>query len=117
MDYACEIRRQAEAAPRAALPAIASALWKAFGEGHVSEVEAEALAGLIEARQLSGTERSAEQVENRTGAPRSRVGARPRTDGPRWPAVAVGRPLGGFLLASLQFTRKRSVMGLAGQAA
>ena len=80
MDYAYEIRRQAEAAPRAALPAVASALWKAFGEGHLSEAEAEALSGLIEARQLSETERSAEQVKNRTGSPRSRAGTRPRTD-------------------------------------
>ena len=80
MDYAYEIRRQAEAAPRAALPAVASALWKAFGEGHLSEAEAEALSGLIEARQLSGAERSVEQVENRTGAPRKAVGSRPRTD-------------------------------------
>ena len=53
MNYAYEIRRQAEAAPRAALPAVASALWKAFGEGHLSEAEAEALSGLIEARQGS----------------------------------------------------------------
>ncbi|TXM63977.1 helix-turn-helix domain-containing protein [Methylobacterium sp. WL120] len=80
MNYAYEIRRQVEAAPRAALPAVASALWKAFGEGHLSEAEAEALSGLIEARQLSGIERSAEQVENRTGSPRSRAGTRPRTD-------------------------------------
>ncbi|TXN76570.1 helix-turn-helix domain-containing protein [Methylobacterium sp. WL8] len=80
MNYAYEIRQQAEAAPRAALPAVASALWKAFGEGHLSEAEAETLSGLIEARQLSGTERSAEQVENRAGAPRSRTGSRPRTD-------------------------------------
>ncbi|WP_187274979.1 MULTISPECIES: helix-turn-helix domain-containing protein [unclassified Methylobacterium] len=80
MDYAYEIRRQAEAAPRAALPAVASALWKAFGEGHLSEAEAEALSGLIEARQLSGTERSVEKGENRTGPPRSRTGSRPRSD-------------------------------------
>ena len=80
MSYAYEIRRKAEAAPRAALPAVASALWKAFGEGHLSEAEAEALSGLIEARQLLGTERSAEQAENRPGASRSRAGTRPRTD-------------------------------------
>ena len=76
MDYAYEIRRQAEAAPRAALPAIASALWKAFGEGHLSEVEAEALAGLIEARQANvGT-----HAPKLTGSPRSRAGSRPRSD-------------------------------------
>ena len=100
MNYAYEIRQQAEAAPRAALPAVASALWKAFGEGHLSEAEAEALSGLIEARQSSrarGANLSADQVlispspgtsnvgisgiaSGLTGAPRSRVGSRPRTD-------------------------------------
>ena len=77
MDYAYEIRRQAEAAPRAALPAVASALWKAFGEGNLSEAEAEALSGLIEARQAdAGT-----HAPKITGSPRSRAGSRPRTDG------------------------------------
>ena len=100
MNYAYEIRRQAEAAPRAALPAVASALWKAFGEGHLSEAEAEALSGLIEARQGSrarGANLSADQIlispnpgtsnagisgiaSGLTGAPRSRTGSRPRTD-------------------------------------
>ncbi|MCJ2037479.1 helix-turn-helix domain-containing protein [Methylobacterium sp. J-059] len=76
MDYAYEIRRQAEAAPRAALPAVASALWKAFGEGHLSEAEAEALSGLIEARQADvGT-----HAPKLTGSPRTGVGSRPRTD-------------------------------------
>jgi hypothetical protein len=94
MNYAYEIRRQAEAAPRAALPAVASALWKAFGEGHLSETEAEALSELIEARQSSphrGANLPAGQgmgeiaipsdaTPTRTGAPRSRTGSRPRTD-------------------------------------
>ena len=94
MNYAYEIRRQAEAAPRAALPAVASALWKAFGEGHLSEAKAEALSGLIEARQLSETGRRNGQSPNprgtslidgtdapeRSGIPRSRAGSRPRTD-------------------------------------
>ena len=71
MDYAYEIRRQAEAAPRTALPAVASALWKAFGEGHLSEAEAEALSGLIEARAL---------VPAPVARPRKAVGSRPRTD-------------------------------------
>ncbi|TXM92855.1 helix-turn-helix domain-containing protein [Methylobacterium sp. WL116] len=66
-----EIRRQAEAAPRAALPAVASALWKAFGEGHLSEAEAEALSGLIEARSISASP---------VAKPRRAVGTRPRTD-------------------------------------
>ncbi|MCJ2113285.1 helix-turn-helix domain-containing protein [Methylobacterium sp. E-025] len=73
-----EIRRQAEAAPRAALPAVASALWKAFGEGHLSEAEAEALSGLIEARKLP--ELPADLSDRSTGSPRSRAGSRPRTD-------------------------------------
>ena len=76
MNYAYEIRRQAEAAPHAALPAVASALWKAFGEGHLSEVEAEALSGLIEARQAeTGT-----HAPKRTGSLRTGAGSRPRTD-------------------------------------
>ena len=76
MDYAYEIRRQAEAAPRVALPAVASALWKAFGEGHLSEAEAEALSGLIETRQAdTGT-----HAPKRTQAPRTGAGSRPRTD-------------------------------------
>ncbi|MCJ2075642.1 helix-turn-helix domain-containing protein [Methylobacterium sp. E-016] len=79
MNYAYEIRRQVEEGPRAALPAVASAMWKAFGEGHLSEAEAEVLSGLIEARQLSDAERSAEQAENRAGAIRSRTGSRART--------------------------------------
>ena len=76
MSYAYEIRRQAEAAPRAALPAVASALWKAFGEGHLSEAEAEALSGLIEARQAEAGTHALKPL----GAPRSRTGTRPRTD-------------------------------------
>ncbi|TXN06998.1 helix-turn-helix domain-containing protein [Methylobacterium sp. WL103] len=71
MDYAYEIRRQTEAAPRAALPAVASAMWKAFGEGHLSEAEAEALSGLIEARSIAPAP---------VARPRKAVGSRPRTD-------------------------------------
>ena len=62
--FADEIRRQAEAAPRAALPAIASAMWRAFAEGHVTEAEAEALSALIEARQAPAPRR----VENAGGS-------------------------------------------------
>ncbi|MCJ2005977.1 helix-turn-helix domain-containing protein [Methylobacterium sp. J-092] len=79
MDYAYEIRRQAEAAPRAALPAVASALWKAFGEGHLSEVEAEALAAVIEARQVSSGS-GKNLPPDRAGSPRTGAGSRPRTD-------------------------------------
>ena len=77
MNYAYEIRRQAEAAPRAALPAIVSALWKAFGEGHLSETEVEALTGLIEALQADiGTDAS-----KPLGGFKNRLGSRPRTGG------------------------------------
>ncbi len=41
--YADEIRRWAGEAPQAALPAVAAALWRAFGDGQVTEAEAEAL--------------------------------------------------------------------------
>ncbi|MCJ2074128.1 helix-turn-helix domain-containing protein [Methylobacterium sp. E-016] len=81
MNYAYEIRRQAEAAPRAALPAVASALWKAFGEGHLSEAEAEALSGLIEARQAALGQGVTPEPSTASAEPRrGRRGSRPRTD-------------------------------------
>lgn len=103
MSYADEIRRQAEAAPRAALPAVTAALWRAYGDGQVTEAEAEVLSGLIEARRatapirsghnLSGTQvlrspnpEAATNAEksgiapDRAGSPRRAVGSRPRTD-------------------------------------
>jgi hypothetical protein len=98
MDYADAIRRQAEDAPRAALPAVTAALWRAFGEGHVSEAEAEALSVLIEARTtvtVSSRRPWLGQASNSTGtttvvisdilsdrqvSPRTGVGSRPRTD-------------------------------------
>ena len=49
--FADHLRAAIETAPRITLPTIATQLWRAFGEGHVSEAEAEALAALIEARQ------------------------------------------------------------------
>jgi len=48
--FADEIRRAIEAADRITLPRVTAALWRAFGDGQVSEAEAEALSGLIEAR-------------------------------------------------------------------
>jgi hypothetical protein len=93
--FADEIRRQAEAAPRAALPAVTAALWRAYGEGKVTEAEAEALSVLIEARRASETGHSwgqgpnptgtsdgkAELVpHNRVGGPRRTAGSRPRSD-------------------------------------
>ena len=90
-----EIRRQAENAPHAALPAVTSALWRAFAEGHVTEAEAGSLSALIEARQLSDVRHRSGQIPNPTGtstAPttdtrqdrqnglRAGVGSRPRSD-------------------------------------
>jgi len=53
--FADEIRRAVEAAPRVKLPEVAALLWRAFGAGQVSEAEAEALSGLIEARRVLPT--------------------------------------------------------------
>ena len=88
MNYADEIRRQVEAAPCAALPAVTAALWKAYGEGQITEGEAEALSGLIEERSLffiggklrsSGVPQS-DAAPDRVGSLRRAVGSRPRTD-------------------------------------
>ena len=88
MNYADEIRRQVEAAPRAALPAVTAALWKAYGEGQITEAEAEVLSGLIEERSLffiggklksSGVPQS-DVAPDRVGSPRRAVGSRSRTD-------------------------------------
>ncbi|MCJ2103827.1 hypothetical protein MKK70_00210 [Methylobacterium sp. E-041] len=69
--FADEIRRQAEAAPRAALPALAAALWRAFAEEQVSEAEAEALSALIEERKA---------IPATAGPARRPTGSRPRSD-------------------------------------
>ena len=112
MNYADEIRRQVEAAPRAALPAVTAALWRAYGDGKVTEAEAEALSVLIEGRRPSetgprsgqspngaatvapGVSHSIKNGSNRVGSPRRAVGSRPRTDASmerrrRW--AAAGR--------------------------
>ncbi|MFG5121784.1 helix-turn-helix domain-containing protein [Methylorubrum sp. POS3] len=87
--FADHLRAAIEAAPRLTLPAIAAQLWRAYGEGHVSEAEAEALSALIEARQVlsspnrGGSNGSADPntPPDRAGSPRTgRRGARPRTD-------------------------------------
>ena len=98
MNYADEIRRQVEAAPRAALPAVTAALWRAYGDGKVTETEAAGLSVLIEERRLtyvSSGRLKAGQSPNPTGtdggegtadprklvqAARRAVGSRPRTD-------------------------------------
>lgn len=102
MTYADEIRRQAETAPRAGLPAVTAALWKAYADGRITEAEAEGLSNLIETRRataptraghnLSGTQvsRSPDPGGSNAGnsgissdrqrRPGTGVGSRPRTD-------------------------------------
>jgi hypothetical protein len=95
--FADELRRAIEAADRVTLPSVTALLWRAFGDGMVTEAEAEALSGLIEARTdapalrrmphaaraTSGeaqvhTERDTPQ-DHQSSARRS-VGSRPRTE-------------------------------------
>ncbi|MCJ2138415.1 helix-turn-helix domain-containing protein [Methylobacterium sp. J-026] len=112
--FADEIRRAIEAADRITLPSITALLWRAYGEGKVTEAEAEALSGLIETRTLSKNGPRSGQSPNSggtakhsiglpaqkcVGSPRRPgVGSRPRTDASmerrrRW--AASGRmPLG-----------------------
>lgn len=93
--FAEELRRAIEGAPRITLPQVTALLWRAYGEGQVSEAEAEALSGLIAARREAGAGRPAGQSPNpsgtaasattdagvpRNGPRRASVGARPRTD-------------------------------------
>ena len=85
--YADAIRRQVDDAPRAALPAVAKAMWSAFAAGQITEAEAEALTALIEARQTKHDTVSLSPGEAHTGRDtpqdsqnRPRTGSRPRTD-------------------------------------
>ncbi|MCJ2024970.1 helix-turn-helix domain-containing protein [Methylobacterium sp. J-067] len=87
--YADAIRRQAEDAPRAALPAVASAMWRAYAEEQITEAEAETLAVLIEARRLSSAAHSGGQSPNPTGTPTARVTNAPH-DRQRSPRAATG---------------------------
>lgn len=74
---------------RAALPAITAALWKAFGEGNITEAEAEALSELIDARRSTDTGQKSGQRPNLTATAASsltlpvqdRVGSLRRTVG------------------------------------
>lgn len=79
MSFADELRRAIEAAPRVSLPDVSKALWKAFAEGQISEVEAEALHVLLEVRQRPS-------LDPRTA---------PRADDARRPGEAPGRHRGG----------------------
>jgi DNA-binding transcriptional ArsR family regulator len=91
--FADEIRRAIEAADRITLPSVTALLWRAYGEGNVTEAEAETLSGLIEARTdapaarrlRASLRRSPEAAispafQDGTGAPRTAMGSRPRTE-------------------------------------
>ena len=91
--FADEIRRAIEAASRITLPQVTALLWRAYGEGRVTEAEAEALSGLIEARTDAPASRRLPPIEqtrcepflgalspNPVATPRRSTGARPRTD-------------------------------------
>lgn len=72
--FADEIRAAVMAAPRAKLSEVAAVLWRAYGAGHVSEMEAEELSALIETRKVVP---AAPVV---AAALRKAVGSRPKTD-------------------------------------
>ena len=91
--FADEIHRAIEAADRITLPSVTALLWRAFGEGRVSEAEAEALSGLIEARTdapaarrlavaglTSSSPDRSQLIHDSAGVRRRAVGSRPRTD-------------------------------------
>ena len=91
--FADEIRRAIEAADRITLPQVTALLWRAFGDGTVTEAEAEALSGLIEARTDAPAARrfslpaarvpnpdDSAPIQDRAGSARRAVGSRPRTD-------------------------------------
>ena len=96
--FADEIRLAIEASSRITLPAVTALLWRAYGDGKVSEVEAEALSVLIEARTtvtVSSSQPFVEHASNPTGTSlavisgipsgrensrRTSKGSRPRTD-------------------------------------
>lgn len=91
--FANEIRRAIEAASRITLPQVTVLLWRAYGEGRLTDAEAEALSGLIEARTDAPAARRCPPLEpttpnpgdrppaqERAGASRRGIGARPRTD-------------------------------------
>jgi len=91
--FADEIRRAIEAATRLTLPQVTALLWRAYGEGRVTEAEAEVLSGLIETRIEAPTARrltlaapaasksgDSQAAQDNTASARRAVGSRPRTD-------------------------------------
>lgn len=79
-----EIRRAVEAAPRVKLPKIAALLWRAYGAGQVTEIEAGELSELIE---------KCKCPQRPLGSSRKAVGSRPLSSAPVLNADAAGRPL------------------------
>ncbi|WP_083461138.1 helix-turn-helix domain-containing protein (plasmid) [Methylobacterium fujisawaense] len=108
--FAEEIRRQAEVAPQAALSAVTAALWRAYGEGKITEAEAEALSGLIETRTISAPRRgenlSSSRVLNSPNPATSNVGTAHIT-GPHSPQPVASLDTAG----APQNSTKRSVVG------
>jgi hypothetical protein len=91
--FADEIRRAIAASSRITLPQVTVLLWRAYGEGKVTEAEAEALSGQIEARthapvaaRLSASSRPIAEpaisppTQDGAKRPRRDIGSRPRTD-------------------------------------
>ncbi|MCJ2092992.1 helix-turn-helix domain-containing protein [Methylobacterium sp. J-072] len=93
--FADQLRRAIEAATRITLPQVTALLWRAYGDGKVTEAEAESLSELIDARRSSEGGQKSGQSSNPTatadagltlspsncaGSPRRAVGSRPRTD-------------------------------------
>ena len=91
--FADEIRRAIEATTRLTLPQVTALLWRAYGEGKVSEAEAEVLSGLIATRTEAPVARrfflAAPAASNSGDSPpaqdtatsvRRVVGSRPRSD-------------------------------------
>ena len=88
--FADELRRAIEAASRITLPQVTALLWRTYGDGKVTEAEAESLSGLIEARTNASAARRQPTAtpaeipgasQDRQSSPRKPgVGSRPRTD-------------------------------------
>jgi hypothetical protein len=102
MMFADEIRHAIEAASRITLPQVTALLWRAYGEGKITETEAEALSELIAARTISPPRRrenpptgqimhapvpevssnagNAGIASGNVGSASKAIGSRPRTD-------------------------------------
>jgi len=68
--FELELRQAIEAAPRMKLPDVAAVMWRAFGDGRITEAQAEALSSLIEIRKVIPTPPT---------TLRKSVGSRPRS--------------------------------------